>query len=185
MAQTRTPADRSIRARRGAAAVAGAGGLLAIGSSFLPWISTATEDGGSTAITGWGGITGSSGIAGTNLNDVLDGGGTYRPGLVGLIFGLIALIAAIALAGVSQGHRPHRITAAVLTLCGLVSAGWGLFRGVNPGDAGVFEAGDVSVAIGPWLTALGGVLMLAAAAVVFSGVIDPPAPPMRRGIQPR
>ena len=55
-------ADRSVRARRGVAAVAAVGGLLAIGSSFLPWISTATEDGGSTSITGWGGITGSSGI---------------------------------------------------------------------------------------------------------------------------
>src|SRR6478752_4030058 len=141
MAQMRTTADRSIRARRGAAAAAGAGGLLTIGSSFLPWISTATEDGGSTSITGWGGITGSSGIAGTNLNDVLDGAGTYRPGLLGLIFGAIALIAAIALASVSRGQRPHRITEAVLTLCGLACAAFGVFRGVDPGDAGVFEPG--------------------------------------------
>jgi hypothetical protein len=185
MAQMRTTADRSIRARRGAAAAAGAGGLLTIGSSFLPWISTATEDGGSTSITGWGGITGSSGIAGTNLNDVLDGAGTYRPGLLGLIFGAIALIAAIALASVSRGQRPHRITAAVLTLCGLACAAFGVFRGVDPGDAGVFEPGDVSVAIGPWLTALGGVFMLAAAAVIFAGVIDPPARTRWRGIQPR
>jgi hypothetical protein len=167
------------------AAVAGAGGLLAIGSSFLPWISTATEDGGTTSITGWGGISGSSGIAGTNLNDVLDGSASYRPGLLGLIFGSIAVIAAIAIAGVSQGRRPHRITAAVLSLTGLICTGWGVFRGIDPGDAGVFEAGDVSVGIGPWLTALGGVLMLAAAAVIFAGVIDPPKPPARRGIQPR
>jgi hypothetical protein len=185
MAQPRVMVDRSARRRRAAGAVAAVGGLVAIGSSFLPWISTATEDGGTTSITGWGGITGSSGIAGTNLNDVLDGAGTYRPGLLGLTFGGIALIAAIALASVSQGLRPHRITAAVLTLCGLACAGWGLFRGINPGDAGVFEAGDVSVAIGPWLTALGGVLMLAAAAVIFAGAIDPPARPARRGIQPR
>src|SRR6478609_12224946 len=185
MAQPRVTVDRSARARRGVAAVAGVGGLLTIGSSFLPWISTATEDGGSTSITGWGGITGSSGIAGTNLNDVLDGAGTYRPGLLGLIFGVIALIAAISLASVSQGQRPHRVTAAVLTLCGLACGAFGLFRGLDPGDAGVFEAGDVAVAVGPWLTALGGVFMLAAAAVIFAGLIDPPPPPSRRGIQPR
>ena len=125
--------------------MAGAGGLLAIGSSFLPWISTATEDGGSTSITGWGGITGSSGIAGTNLNDVLDGAGTYRPGLMGLIFGGIALIAAIAIASVSQGQRPHRITAAVLTPVRACScAGWGVFRGCRSrGRRGVRGRGRV------------------------------------------
>ena len=185
MAQMRTTADRSIRARRGAAAVAGAGGLLTIGSSFLPWISTATEDGGSTAITVWGGITGSSGIAGTNLNDVLDGAGTYRPGLLGLIFGAIALIAAIALASVSRGQRPHRITAAVLTLCGLACAAFGVFRG------GISEMPECSSRAmcrwrsDPGSTALGGVFMLAAAAVIFAGLIDPPARTGRRGIQPR
>src|SRR6478609_3172607 len=138
MAQPRVTVDRSARARRGVAAVAGVGGLLTIGSSFLPWISTATEDGGSTSITGWGGITGSSGIAGTNLNDVLDGAGTYRPGLIGAIFGVIALIAAIAITAVAGGARPHRVTASVLVLCGLAGVGWGLFRGFDPGDAGVF-----------------------------------------------
>ena len=108
------------RRPRGSRALAGLAGLLTIGSSFLPWISTATEDGGTTSITGWGGISGSSSIAGTNLNDVLDGAATYRPGLLGLIFGGIALIAAIAIASVSQGQRPHRITAAVLSLTGLI-----------------------------------------------------------------
>jgi hypothetical protein len=185
MAQSRVTASRSGRARRWVAAVAGVGGGLAIGSSFLPWISTATVDGGTTSITGWGGITGSSGIAGSNLNDVLDGAGSYRPGVLGLIFGSIALIAAIAVASVSNGRRPHRITAAMLSLTGLICTGWGVFRGIDPGDAGVFEAGDVSAALGPWLTALGGVLMLVAAAAIFAGVIDPPPPQTRRGIQPR
>jgi len=162
MARPRTSADRSIRARRGVAILAGVGAVLAMGSSFLPWISTATDDGGTTTITGWGGISGSSSIAGTNLNDALAGAGTYRPGVLGLIFGSIALIAAIAIGSVSTGQRPHRITAAVLSLTGLICTGWGVFRGVDPGDAGVFEAGDVSAALGPWLTAVAGVLMLAA-----------------------
>jgi hypothetical protein len=73
----------------------------------------------------------------------------------------------------------------VLCLAGLLCTGWGVFRGVHPGDAGVFEAGDVAVGVGPWLTALGGVLMLVAAAVIFAGAINPAPPPARRGIQPR
>ncbi len=121
--------ERSAGLRQVIGAVAGLGALLMIGASFLPWISTGTEDGGTTTITGWGGITGSSGIAGTNLNDVLDGDGTYRPGLIGAIFGVVALVAAIAIASVKGGARPHRVTAAVLSLCGLV----GYWLGAVPG----------------------------------------------------
>jgi hypothetical protein len=177
--------DKTDSRRRGVAAGAASGGLLAIGASFLPWIHTDTDDGGSTAITGWGGITGSSSIAGTNLNDVLDGVGTYRPGVVGVVFGSITVVAAIAIAGVSKGQRPHRITASVLMLAGLICIGWGLYRGLDPGDAGVFEAGEASAGLGPWLTAVGGVITAAAAAMIFAGVIDPALRGgVRRGIQP-
>lgn len=171
--------------RRWVAAIAGAGGLLMIASSFLPWIGTATEDGGSTAISGWGSISGDSEIAGTNLNDVLDGAATYRPGLIGLLFGALTVIAAIAVAAVGGGRRPHRVTAALLMLCGLMGMGWGLYRGISPGNAGVFEAGEVSVGIGPWLTALGGLLVIVAGLAILIGGIDPPEPTVRRGIQPR
>ena len=81
---------RTTRVALGALAVLG--GLIAFAASFLPWLSAGTEDGGTTAITGWGGITGSSQIAGTNLNDVLNGQGSYRPGLIGLIFGVVAAV---------------------------------------------------------------------------------------------
>ena len=178
--------DRITRRRWAIAAVAAAGALLAIVASFLPWIHTDTVDGGNTAITGWGGITGSSSIAGTNLNEVLDGDGTYRPGVIGVLFGVIALIAALAIASVSKGQRPHRITASVLVLCGLVLGGWGLYRGLDAGDAGVFEPGEASAGLGPFLTALGGVLILAAAVGVFAGLIDPQQRTAgRRSIQPR
>jgi len=174
-----------VSTRRWIALVAALGAVLAIVASFLPWISTDTEDGGSTSITGWGGITGSSGIAGTNLNDVLDGAGTYRPGLIAVIAGVVALIAAIALASVSRGERPHRITAAVLTLCGMVCAGWGFYRGLDPGDANVFDPGETTAGLGPWLTALAGVILIVAAVLVFLGLIDPrPIATGRRGIQP-
>ncbi|MEP6562697.1 MAG: hypothetical protein ABJD68_16680 [Nakamurella sp.] len=172
--------------RRGIGALAGLGGVLMIGASFLTWISTATEDGGNTAIDGWGGISGSSQIAGTNLNDVLDGAGSYRPGLIGLIFGAVTVIAAIVIASIARGPRPHRITAALLVLCGLVAVGWGVFRSIDPGDAGVFDAGEAAAGFGPWLLVLGGVLALLSAVLIFVGVIDPRAfTPGRRGIQPR
>jgi len=127
----------------------------------------------------------SSSIAGTNLNEVLDGSGTYRPGLLGVIFGVIAVIAAIAVASVSNGPRPHRVTASVLMLCGLVLAGWGLYRAIDAGDAGVFEAGEATAGLGPFLTAAGGLFAIVAAVGIFAGQIDPAAPPAgRRGIQP-
>ncbi len=177
--------DGTTRVRRGVAAIAAVGGAAAALASFLPWIGTDTEDGGTTSITGWGSISGTSSIAGTNLNDVMQEW-TYRPGLIGLLFGAVGVVAAIALAAtVGRNGRPHRITAAVLTLCGLACVGWGVLRGIAPGDAGVFDAGETYAEIGPWVTAAGGAVMLAAAAVVFAGRIDPPVPTPRRGIQPR
>ncbi|MET0863569.1 MAG: hypothetical protein ABWZ98_04485 [Nakamurella sp.] len=172
--------------RRAIGALAGLGGLVMIGASFLPWITVETVDLGSAAINGWGGISGDTPIAGTNLNDVLDGAGSYRPGLIGLIFGAIAVIAAIVIAGISQGNRPHRITAMVLVLCGLIAAGWGLFRGIDPGDAGVLDAGEGAAGFGPWLLAIGGVLALVSAGLIFAGLIDPRLSAAgRRGIGPR
>ena len=60
------------------------GAVTAALASFLPWVGTDIEDGGTTSLTGWGSIAGTSSIAGTNLNDVMDSW-TYRPGLIGLI----------------------------------------------------------------------------------------------------
>ncbi len=180
-----TEKSRTTRVALGAVALLG--GLLALVATFLPWLSADTADGGRTSITGWGGITGSSQIAGTNLNDVLNGVGSYRPGLVGLILGVVAAIAGVVImVYLPEGRRPHRVTAAVLSLCGLVCLGFGLWRGLAPGDASVFEAGETSAAFGPWLTAIGGAAMLVPAVAIFLGRIDATVPrPMRRGIQPR
>lgn len=179
--------DRSATRRVVLSALASLGGLLAFVATFLPWLSADTEDGGRTSITGWGGITGSSQIAGTNLNDVLNGAGSYRPGLIGLIFGIVAAIAGVVImVHLPEGRRPHRVTAAVLTLCGVVCLGFGLWRGLAPGDASVFDPGETSAAFGPWLTVIGGALMLVSAAGIFTGRIDPVVSrPVRRGIQPR
>ena len=180
-----TEKSRTTRVALGAVGLLG--GLLALVATFLPWLSADTADGGRTSITGWGGITGSSQIAGTNLNDVLNGIGSYRPGLIGLIFGVVAAIAGVVImVYLPEGRRPHRVTAAVLSLCGLVCLGFGLWRGLAPGDASVFEAGETSAAFGPWLTAIGGAAMLVPAVAIFLGRIDATVPrPVRRGIQPR
>lgn len=181
-----TVPDRLTRRRRVLGAVAGAGGLIAFLASFLTWISTPADDGGVTDINGWGGITGASQIAGTNLNDVLDGASTYRPGLIGLLFGVVSVIAGLAVIAVSQGRRPHRVTAVVLVLAGGVLLAWGVLRGVAPGDAGVLDPGEAAAGWGPWTTALGGAMVVAVAVVIFTGRIDPALPTTRRrGVQPR
>lgn len=177
-------ADRA-RARQLLAATAGAGALTMFAASFAPWVRTDTETGGATSIDGWGGIDGDNPLAGANLNDVLDGVSSFRPGLIGTLFGALAVVAAVALASVPGGPRPHRITAAVLALCGLMSLGWGVWRGVDPGSAGVFDAGESGAGWGAWLTALGGLLTGGAAVPILRGRIDPPVVPSRRGIQPR
>jgi hypothetical protein len=60
-----------------------------------------------------------------------------------------------------------------------------LFRALNTGDAGVFEAGEATAGMGPWITLLGGVIVICAGIGIFAGLIDPPVPVTgRRGIQP-
>jgi hypothetical protein len=174
---------RSVRVTVGV--VAAAAGVAMVVSSFLTWVSTPVETGGRTRISGFGAISGASDIAGTNLNDVLQmgGGGSYRPGLLGLIFGGIALVGAAVLLLVPGKARPHRVTAAVLILCGLVGAGWGLLRALAPGSAGVLEAGDGRAGLGPWLLAAGGFVLLMVGTAVLAGLFDTPEPDRHRGIQ--
>lgn len=162
------------------------GGLLMILASFLTWISAPTGTGGRATISGWGAISGDSQISGTNLNDVLAMGGTgsYRPALVGLIFGVVAAITGVCVAAVQGSSRPHRVTAAVLVLCGLVGTGWGVVRIVAPGDAGVFDPGEQSSGAGPWLLAAGGLIAVLVAAAIFAGALDHAEPMRSRGIQP-
>lgn len=154
-------------------------------ASVLPWISVPDGTGGTTSISGWGGVTGGQ-ISGQNINDVMDGFATFRPGTLSVIIGGLALLSAVGIALVARGDKPHRIPAAALTLCGLGGLAWGIFRGAAPGDvAGVLGAGEGSSGWGPWLLAGCSLILLAAAMVVFAGVLDPPPPIRHRGIQPR
>lgn len=170
--------------------IAVAGGALMVIGAFLSWLTTATETGGRTSISGFGAISGDNSVAGSNLNDFLATGGlgTYRPGLIGLTFGLVAVLSgAVVAAARPRGQRPFRIAACLILLAGVAGAGWGVLRGVAPGTGGVFSDGSGSAGVGPWVTATGGLLLLLVALWLFAGRADRAvgAPVQRhRGIQP-
>lgn len=168
---------------------AGVGAVAAIVGAVLPWISTAGAA-GRVSITGFGSISGSQ-LGGSNLNDLIaiGGVGSYRPGLVGLVAGVIGVVLAVgvvlAAAGGVRGTRPWRWVSLPLLLLGLLTVGWGLWRTVAPGTAaGVLSEGDAAAGAGPVVTAIGGLLLLAAGGWLLSGRADP-APVSRRssGIQ--
>lgn len=163
------------------------GGAIVLTATALPWLRTDTDTGGVTAVGGFGAVTGDSPLAGSNLNDLLDGVGSFRPGLIGLLIGVVAVLAAGVLALVRPVRpRPFRVSAALLTVLAVSAIGWGGVRWLDPDPAGVLGAGEAMSGVGSWLTVLGGVLLLAAAGWLWWGRADPQpedrAP--HRGIQP-
>jgi hypothetical protein len=170
--------------------IAVAGGALMVSAAFLSWLTTATDTGGISSISGFGAISGDNSVAGGNLNDLLATGGlgTYRPGLIGLVFGITAILSGSTVAAVRpSGQRPFRIAACLILLAGVAGAGWGVLRGMAPGTGGVFTDGSGNAGVGPWVTATGGVLLLLVAGWLFAGRADRTvvaAGRRHRGIQP-
>jgi len=170
--------------------IAVSGGALMVIGAFLSWLTTTTETGGSTSVSGFGAISGDNSVAGSNLNDLLATGGlgTYRPGLIGLVFGLVAILSGgVVVSARPRARRPFRIAASLLLLAGIAGAGWGVLRGVAPGTGGVFTDGSGDAGVGPWVTASGGVLLLLVAGWLFAGRADrtiDAADRRHRGIQP-
>lgn len=154
-------------------------------SSRLTWLALPAGSGLSTYVSGWGVISGGSQIAGQNINDAANGNATFRPGLLAVIVGVIALLAAIAMALAARGPKPHRIPASVLTLGGVAGLAWGIVRISSPNSLDLPDDAGFSSGAGPWLLAGSSVVLLAIAVVVFIGLLDPPAPIGRRGIGPR
>lgn len=160
--------------------------LLVVLVGFLGWASVTLADGGSSALTGWGTISGPDAAAGENINDVIAGllgTGSYRPALLPTV-----LAAGVVPVGLWVAVRRSRFAAAAGTALGLFIGAWGLFRALRPGDiAGLLTAGDVATAsVGPWVTLIGGAAIMGlSGAVLLSG--SPPVPIDRRsrGIQPR
>jgi len=165
---------RSVRLMTAMVGILAASG--AVVASFLTWLMLPDGAGGTTYVSGWGAISGGSQIAGQNINDALNGNATFTPGTLAVVIGVAALLAALGLALVARGRQPHRIPAALLTLCGLGGLTFGVIRGLSPDSIGLLEPGQGSNGPGPWLLAGCSVVMLAAAAVVFVGVLDPPKP---------
>lgn len=159
-------------------ALAAAAGCIA--ASLLTWLALPDGAGGRTFVSGWGTVSGGSQIAGENINDAMDGNATFRPGLFPLLIGAFALLAALGIALVARGPRPHRIPAAVLVLCGAAALAWGIVRIASP-DSLDLPGPTGSAGAGPWLTAGSGVVLLAVAVVVLLGLLDPPPPLRRRG----
>ena len=153
-------------------------------ASTLTWLALPDGAGHSTFVSGWGAISGGSQIAGQNINDAANGNGTFRPGLLGVIIGGFALLAAVALALPAYGRQPNRIPASVLVLCGLGGLTWGIVRIAEPNSLGLPDAAGFTSGAGPWLLAIGSVIFLAAALFVFLGLLDPLTPLTRRGRAP-
>ena len=162
-------------------AVAAAAGCIA--ASLLTWLSLPDGAGGRTSISGWGTVSGGSQIAGQNINDAMDGLATFRPGLLPVLIGAFALLAALGIALVARGPKPHRIPAVLLALCGATALAWGIVRVLRPDSVGLLDPGEGSPGAGPWLTAGCGLVLLTVAVVVLLGLLDPPSPVRQRGIQ--
>lgn len=160
-----------------------AGAAACIVASLLTWLSLPDGADGTTSISGWGTVSGGSQIAGQNINDAMDGNATFRPGLIPLLVGAFALLAALGMALVGRGPKPHRIPASLLALCGLAALTWGIVRILRPDSVGLLDPGEGWPGAGPWLTAGSGAVLLAVAVVVLLGVLDPPPPISSRGIQ--
>lgn len=103
-----------LTSRHVLALVALLAGLMMIIASFSVWLTLPDGTGGTTTISGWGIVSGGSQISGQNVNDAMTGFATFRPGPIPLIFGVLAVLSAAAVAVVARGERPHRIPAAVM-----------------------------------------------------------------------
>jgi len=179
--------DRRRALRRTAGLSALAGGLALIASTFLGWITTPMQSGGTTSISGWGTISGGSELVdGVNLNTLMAGMGSYRPAVPVVIVGAVTVIPALVLAVTGPGARPRRIVGAILVVCGAMATAWSLVKVIAPGDAlGVLPEGEHAPGFGPMLATAAGLVILAAGVVAVLGLLDPPERAVPRGIQPK
>lgn len=180
-----TAGDRQRSRIAGGLAAVAAGGAL-IGSSFLGWITTPMDGGGTASISGWGSISGGNPLVdGANFNTLMAGVGSYRPGAPVVVIGAVTVIPALILAVTGAGRRPGRVVGAVLALCGAAALVWGLLKAVAPGDAlGVLPDGQGDPGAGPILAAMAGLAIVVVAGLLLAGLLDPAAPVRRGGMQP-
>ena len=135
------------------------GAALAILLGFLNWALISNPGSADGTLTGWGGIGGVADMQGQNINDVisdLGGSGSYHPALFSTVLAGGALVAGVVLL-----WRRFGLAAGVAIGCGVGILGWGVFRALVPGDvAGIVEDGGTRSAIGPWLVAVCGLVIV-------------------------
>lgn len=161
-------------------------GCTAIGA-FLSWLVIPTLTGGSTRVSGIGAVSGDSQLAGENLNDVLTGLGSFRPGwvTVSIAIGLL-LVGAVTVLVHSTRQAALRFSGGLLALLAVLGCWWSIQRMLDPDPAALLGGGTASGGAGPILTLIGMALALLAAGMLLFGMLDVRTSdrPGHRGIQP-
>lgn len=155
---------------------------------FTSWLVISNPGGENSTLNGWGLISGVPGVDSQNINDViasLDGSGSYRPALLPTALAVLALLSGSWL--IIADHKVSKLAAAAAAACGMSLAGWGLYRGLVPGDvAGILTDGEYRAGPGAWLVLAAGITIIAIAAWVLAQRQPAAASAARsRGIQPR
>ncbi len=181
----------------------GAAGLLLLSgagmviSSLLNWLVVPTDSGGVTLVNGWGTMSG-GGQDGYNLNDLMSGYATFRPGLWPTVCGPLVIVCAVilAVAAVRAGQRDRahprpgglsravRMVAVIAFVLALVALGWSIYRLRQPDAAGVLEAGDGGPGDGQWVSLAAALIGAVAAVLCWGTASATPVAEPAVGIQP-
>ncbi|MEJ7651714.1 MAG: hypothetical protein WKF57_22115 [Nakamurella sp.] len=158
-----------------------------LAGAFLSWLVIPTLTGGATRVSGIGSVSGDSQLAGENLNDVLTGLGSFRPGWVTLSIALALLLtgAATVLAG-SRRRAALRLGGGLVAVLAALGTWWSIRRMLDPDPAALLGGGTASGGAGQILTLIGMALALLGAGMLLFGLLDPrdSERPSHRGIQP-
>lgn len=192
MSRSRAAATGSQRTSRRGMFVVLAGVLAAatacsVTSVFLSWLVIPTETAGHTEVSGIGSVSGDTQLAGQNLNDVLTGLGSFRPGWTMLAIGIaVFLIGVVASIARPRRTAALRATGGMLALMAILGSWWSIHRMIDADPASLLGNGAGGAGAGQILALVGMVLTLLAALVLLLGLLDDQAQEesTHRGIQP-
>lgn len=160
--------------------------ICLVTGSFLTWLAIPTATGGVSTVSGVGAVSGDSQLAGQNLNDVLAGLGSFRPGWVTLAVGVaVFVIGLVVVLAHSRRRAALRLGGGVLAVPAVLGLWWVIVRMADPDPAALLGAGSAGSGPGPVVCAVGAVLALLAAGALIAGLLDDrhvDRPP-HRGIQ--
>ena len=203
MARARSASLRPVDPGAQALRLFGAAGLLFAGagsivSGLLTWLRVPTDTGGVTLVSGWGAMSGGT-YDGNNLNDLIDGYGSFRPAFWPTLLGALLMVLAIILAvsavraQSAEARRPARgsslragrLVAVVGIVISVLSLAWAAFRLLRPDSSGALESGDGSAGPGQWVALACALVAGVSAGLCWWSTPAGSAPaPARAGIQP-